>query len=173
MSRTDDRTRDQAFEAFYGRTSPGLWGYLYRMCGNGALADDIVQETFIRYLHNVQESLPERQRKAFIYKIASHLLVDDIRARRTVSLEAVEERAKASGPAPSEALSPDLRRLFESLPPRDRSLLWLAYIEGYDHIEIAEILGLKAGSIKVILFRLRRSFAVSLKEIGYIPEESS
>jgi len=172
MSETSDRTRDAAFEAFYVRTSSGIWAYLYRVSGDGALADDIVQEAFVRYLRSARADLPEGQRKAFIYKIASHLLTDSFRKKKTVSLEDLPEREKAAGPAASDALSPDLRILFETLPQRDRALLWLAYAEGYDHAEIAEILGLKKASIKVLLFRLRRSFAVALKNIGYIPEET-
>jgi RNA polymerase sigma-70 factor (ECF subfamily) len=171
MGEMDGRTGHESFEAFYARTSPGLWGYLYRMCGDAALADDIIQEAFIRYLNTVRNKAPERQRKAFVYRIASRLLIDSFREKKSVSLETLAGKEKAVGPAATEALSPDLRRLFESLPLRDRSLLWLAYIEGYNHAEIAEILGLKAGSIKVILFRLRRSFAASLKDIGYLPEE--
>jgi len=174
MNERNDQRRDAAFEAFYARTAPALWGFVSRTCGDAALADDIVQETFIRYLNNVRDEMPERQRKAFAYKIASRLLTDSFRKKKTVSLETVKERAsEILSPGVRDALSPDLGRLFKSLPARDRTLLWLAYAEGYSHSEIAEIIGLRAGSIKVLLFRLRRSFAASLREIGYHPEEIS
>jgi len=174
MNGQPDRSRDEAFEAFYARTAPALWGYVSRACGDAAQADDIVQETFMRYLNNVRPELPERQRKAFAYKIASRLLIDGFRRKKTVSLEAAEEREAADIPTPGqETLSPDLKRLFASFPPRDRALLWLAYVEGYNHVEIAEIVGLRTGSIKVLLFRLRRSFAAALRNIGYHPEEIS
>ena len=167
-----DRIRDDAFEAFYARTAPALWGYARRVCGDSALADDIVQETFLRYLNNVRPEMPERPRRAFAYKIASRLLVDNIRRHKAVSLETVEEQAARDAPLSAhEALSPDLKRLFVSLKPRDRALLWLAYAEGYSHVEIAEIYGLRAASVKVLLFRLRRSFAARLRESGYRPEE--
>ena len=170
MSERDEQGRPEAFEAFYARTAPSLWGYISRVCGDAALADDIIQETFIRYLDHVREDLPERQRKAFAYKIASRLLTDEFRRAKALSLDAVGEGLVGERPAGDPALSPDLARLFGSLPSRDRALLWLAYAEGYSHAEIAEILGLSAGSIKVLLFRLRRSFASALKDIGYHPE---
>jgi RNA polymerase sigma-70 factor (ECF subfamily) len=176
LSERADRVRDDAFEAFYARTAPALWGYARRVSGDAALADDIVQETFLRYLNNVRPELPEPPRRAFAFKIASRLLVDNIRRHKAVSLETVEEpavrdAAGAAYGAAHKALSPDLKRLFACLKPRDRALLWLAYAEGYSHVEIAEIYGLRAASVKVLLFRLRRSFAARLRDSGYRPEE--
>jgi RNA polymerase sigma-70 factor (ECF subfamily) len=49
------------------------------------------------------------------------------------------------------------------LKPRERALLWLAYAQGESHRDIAERLGLKSGSIKLLLFRARRKMAVLLK----------
>jgi RNA polymerase sigma-70 factor (ECF subfamily) len=48
--------------------------------------------------------------------------------------------------------------------PRDRQLLWLAHAEGYSHREIAEVTGLGATSIRLLLFRARRKIARLLRE---------
>jgi RNA polymerase sigma-70 factor (ECF subfamily) len=48
----------------------------------------------------------------------------------------------------------------------ERSLLWLAYVEGSEHREIAAALGLKQKSIRVLLFRARQKFAQILKRRG-------
>jgi RNA polymerase sigma-70 factor (ECF subfamily) len=48
--------------------------------------------------------------------------------------------------------------------PRDRQLLWLAHAEGYSHKEIAEITGLRAGSVRLLLYRARRKMARLLRE---------
>jgi RNA polymerase sigma-70 factor (ECF subfamily) len=53
----------------------------------------------------------------------------------------------------------DLQRAMLSLKPRERMLLWLAYGQGESHREIAQALGLKTGSIKLLLFRARRKLA--------------
>jgi RNA polymerase sigma-70 factor (ECF subfamily) len=58
----------------------------------------------------------------------------------------------------------DVSRAMARLKPRDRSMLWLAYAQGSTHEEIAQILGLKAGSIKLMLFRARRRLAALLPE---------
>ena len=57
----------------------------------------------------------------------------------------------------------DLTRALETLKPRERALLWLAYAEGSSHREIADSLGLKTGSIKLLLFRARRKLAAALQ----------
>jgi RNA polymerase sigma-70 factor (ECF subfamily) len=57
----------------------------------------------------------------------------------------------------------DLARAMERLKPRERSLLWLAYAQGCSHEEIAASLGLKASSLKALLFRARRRLVSLLK----------
>ena len=56
----------------------------------------------------------------------------------------------------------DLARSMARLKPRERDLLWLAYAQGSSHKEIAETLGLKTASIKLLLFRARRRLAALL-----------
>ena len=48
--------------------------------------------------------------------------------------------------------------------PRDRQLLWLAHAEGYSHREIAEITGLREGSVRLLLYRARRKIARLLRQ---------
>jgi RNA polymerase sigma-70 factor (ECF subfamily) len=50
----------------------------------------------------------------------------------------------------------DLTRAMRQMKPRERSLLWLAYAQGFSHDEIARLLHLKTSSLKVLLFRARR-----------------
>jgi RNA polymerase sigma-70 factor (ECF subfamily) len=57
----------------------------------------------------------------------------------------------------------DLQRAMARLKPRERTLLWLAYAQGESHRDIAGMLGLKTGSIKLLLFRARRRLAGLLK----------
>jgi RNA polymerase sigma-70 factor (ECF subfamily) len=57
----------------------------------------------------------------------------------------------------------DIRRAMTRLKPRQRDALWLAYAEGLSHEEIAQALGLKVASIKLILFRARRKLAELLR----------
>ena len=56
----------------------------------------------------------------------------------------------------------DLSRAMAHLRPRDRAMLWLAYAQGASHREIADSVGVKAASVKLLLFRARRKLAALL-----------
>ena len=56
----------------------------------------------------------------------------------------------------------DLSRAMARLSPTQREMVWLAYAHGSSHQDIAEILGLKPGSVKSLLFRARRKLATFL-----------
>jgi len=166
-------TERALFDRFYIRVAPVLRGYIARVCGNRAVSDDIFQEAFLKFLRTVRWSAPEPQQRAFLFKIAARLIIDNSRRIKPESLEAAPraEAAPAAAVSRHQDLEPDMKSLFEALKPRDRSLLWLAYVEGYSHEHIAEMMGLNAKSIRVLLFRLRGSFAAALRGKGYGQEE--
>ena len=57
----------------------------------------------------------------------------------------------------------ELSVAIQELKPREREMLWLAYAQGSNHKEIAEVLGLNAGSIRLMLFRARKKMATFLR----------
>jgi RNA polymerase sigma-70 factor (ECF subfamily) len=70
-------------------------------------------------------------------------------------------------------LRTDLSRIFQNLKPRERQILWLAYVEGSTHREIAETVGVKTASIKILLFRARRKLARILRDKGFVVDNGS
>jgi RNA polymerase sigma-70 factor (ECF subfamily) len=56
-----------------------------------------------------------------------------------------------------------MERVFNKLSPQQRQMMWLAYVEGVEHREIAAALGLREGSIKVLLSRVRRKLVGLLR----------
>ena len=156
-----------AFAAFYGRTARPLWRYLARITGDRQLAEDLLQETFYRFLRAGASYETEAHRRNALYLIATNLARDG-RRRAAARPTPVPDPGKvlddqpASGPAGSAERAAHVREALARLRPRDRSLLWLAYGEGSTHREIAEALGLKAGSVKLLLFRARRRLAALL-----------
>ena len=62
------------------------------------------------------------------------------------------------------ALRVDMARMFAQLTPQQRQMMWLAYVEGADHREIASQMNLRAGSIRVLLHRARRRLARLLEQ---------
>ncbi len=152
---------DAEFEAFYDEISRPLWRYVLRASGNSDLANDIVQEAFCRFLQLASPPAGHSERKAYIFKVAINLLRDHWRRTRREESENVDvshpgQAGRTSGCAE------DVRTLFHRLKPRERLLLWLAYVEGATHEEIAGALGLRQGSVKVLLFRARKRFSALL-----------
>ncbi len=154
-----------AFTGFYARTARPLWAYLARVGGDLALADDLMQESYVRFLcaHAPQDG--EVAARRYLFRIATNLLRDHWRRPHAESLESVPEEvfsAKSGGAEAALELAPVLNRM----KPRERQLLWLAYAEGYSHREIAEVTGLAAASVRLLLFRARRRAARLLREGG-------
>ena len=152
---------EDAFRAFYDRTAGPLWGYLSRISGNRQVADDLLQESFYRLLKCDVAFEGETHRRNYLYRIATNLVFDMKRGSRRSPVDAGIEMsgiAAAEGPASPEQRT-DVRRALGRLKPRERALLWLAYAQGSSHSEIADVLGLKTGSIKLLLFRARRRLA--------------
>lgn len=156
------------FKAFYQQTSRPLWGYLYRLCGKPSLADDILQDAYCRFLQADLREAELPQLRAYLYRIASNLLTDHYRKTgRESSLEDRPERAAPeSNLAENTMRRTDLQRALLQVSPNERVMLWMAYVEGSAHKEIARRLGLKEKSIKVLLFRARRKLAQALKDLG-------
>jgi RNA polymerase sigma-70 factor (ECF subfamily) len=150
------------FSAFYRTTETGLRAYVLRSVASKSLADDIVQETFVRLLASNRARLAHHDRKLYLFRIASNLLRDHWAAdRRTAQLDS--EEFLAGAPHPVSGQVTDLMRAFEKLPPKYRSLLWLAYVEEYDHKEIAQTLQVNRLSVKVMLSRGRKMLAGSME----------
>jgi RNA polymerase sigma-70 factor, ECF subfamily len=154
----------EAFDAFYARTSGALRSYIRRVSGSATLADDILQESYIRLLG--APPLEEAQRKSYLFRTATNLITDHRRAqsRRQRWWQLTAPRPEAVEAAPD--VNSDVERLFAQLLSQERALLWLAYVEGASHREIGEVLRLKEASVKVLLFRARRKMEALLREHG-------
>ena len=164
------QTMDEAaFHALYQRTAPALGAYIRRTCGQPNLADDILQETFLKFLRAPRPAMDAASTRAYLYRTASTLVVDHWRRRKREEAWSLKTifRTKTAEPA---TLRSDMARMFVRLSHRERSLLWLAYVEGFEHREIAEVLGLRQKSIKVLLFRARRKLGDILTSEGLAPE---
>lgn len=159
---------EEAFRAFYDRTARGLWAYLSRITGDRQLADDLVQEAYYRFLRAGRNYESESHRRNSLFHIATNL-VRDLRRRPAPLqlLESAEHKALQVDADLADRTTDraDLSRAMARLKPRERELLWLAYAQGESHKDIAETLGLKTGSIKLLLFRARRKLAGLLRGV--------
>jgi RNA polymerase sigma-70 factor (ECF subfamily) len=161
---------EDTFRAFYDRTSRAVWAYLSRLTGGDPQqADDLLQETYYRFLRAGATFESEAHRRNSLFRIATNLARDAHRRRRVRPLFVSHDDAHVAGGIEhgrQVEQSTDLTRAMGQLKPRERSLLWLAYAEGSSHREIAATLGVKLASVKLLLFRARRKLAAMLTVPG-------
>jgi RNA polymerase sigma-70 factor (ECF subfamily) len=161
---------ESQFEAFYRKTAGSLWSYIFRMTGNAATADDLLQKTFLGFLRANPSFESDDHARRYAFRAATNLALDHFR-------EAKRDRLRLDSLLPRPAsivdrgeLRHDVARLFGELKPRERALLWLAHVEQADHNEISEALGVKSHSVRVLLFRARKRLGEILTKAGIGPE---
>jgi RNA polymerase sigma-70 factor (ECF subfamily) len=140
---------EKELEELYCATAPRLRRYLGRLVED---PDDLTQETFFRYLRAGYTAVGE-DRVRILFTIATNLARNAWSRKRPP--EAMKETAIAVDPIERIDLIGALRKL----SPRERALLWLTYAEGYDHRDVARMMGMARASIRVLLFRARKKLA--------------
>jgi len=152
---------EAVFRAFYERTARPLWAYLARITGKPDLADDLLQETYYPFLRAGTNYESDAHRRNSLFRIATNLAHDSRRRGIRTRLVAIadEELVGASDVAAETERRADLARALARLRPRERAMLWLAYAQGSTHRDIASIVGVKAASVRLLLFRARHKLA--------------
>jgi RNA polymerase sigma-70 factor, ECF subfamily len=151
------RMDEAAFRVFYEQTSAPLFKYLLRVTGERELSEDVLQEAYCRFLSHDLPDMDAAQSKSYLFRTASNGLRDRWRKRKEELLR--EDASEVASTATHPESRMQVRQAFRRLKPRERQLLWLAYVEGSNHKEIADCTGLRAGSIRLLLFRARRRLA--------------
>lgn len=154
-----------AFEVFYNRTERPLRAYLHRLTGSPSLADDLAHEAYLRLLRSAPTTTDPAGLRSYLFRVATNLYRDHYRRagrRETEMTEPDEQRAIE----PDAALRADMNQALGRLRPRHRALLWLTYVEGLTHREVATVLGLRPISVGPLLWRARRNLAKVLQSQG-------
>lgn len=141
---------------------------LYKICFvilcNEQDVQDALQETFCRYLEKKPEFCDEQHRKAWLIRVATNICRDMIRFRLrhpNVSIDELENTLIL----PEEKAT--LQELFE-LPLKQKTVIYLHYVEGYQVKEIADILGITVSAVKARLLRGRQQMREAVNMEGGI-----
>lgn len=170
LRRAPKRPMDEAkFEAFYRKTAGSIWSYIFRMIGDAATADDLLQKTFFRFLRSNPAIASDDHLRHYLFKTATNLVFDHFRETKRHRQKAVELAYTSELRPDRGELRHDMMRAFAELKPQERALLWLAHVEGSSHEEIADALGVKSRSVRVMLFRARHRLAEILTKRGLAP----
>jgi RNA polymerase sigma-70 factor (ECF subfamily) len=155
----------EQFEEFYSATMRALRAYICRITSNEAVADDILQESYVRLLN--APPMQDAQRRSYLYRVATNLIMDYGRSQSRQRRWWQHFGGRQEPTETKVALASDMHQLFGKISVQDRALLWLAYVEGADHREIGDILHLREKSVRVLLHRARRRMETVLRKHGY------
>lgn len=141
---------------------PELLKYCCMICGNVSDAEDLLQETFLRALNNLDtlEELNEKQRRAWLYKVARNLFYDVCR-KRAVEQACAVETEEESDAGFSEV---EIGLVLSTLPPELSQLFIKRYFAGYTSKELAEEYGLSASGVRAALSRARKLLKETLNK---------
>lgn len=141
---------------------PELLKYCCMICGNAGDAEDLLQETFVKALSNLDllEELGEKERRAWLYKVARNLFYDTVRKKKIEQSRPMQIEEETDG-----GFSQLETAMILSLLPPDLSRVFIKrYFEGYTSKELAEEYGLTPSGIRATLARARKALREKLNE---------
>src|ERR1700761_134249 len=115
---------EDAFQKIYDGTARPLWTYLLRVSGRRDVADDLLQETYCRFLRRKigdGSAMNEAETRSYLFRIATNLLRDHWRHGESAFDASTEQEVLVRDDADVRI---DVRRMMQSLKPRARQLLW-------------------------------------------------
>jgi RNA polymerase sigma-70 factor (ECF subfamily) len=168
---------EQALAAVFDTYYEPLYRYIYHHVGHAATAEDLVAEVFNRLLVKLEGGDgPRRYLQAWLYRVAHNLVVDDARRRKhrdhdPLDPEMADGGAGTAARAHDAILAGHVRRALSALTGRQRTVVVLKYLEGWENAEIARTLGLSVGAVKSLRVRGVGALRRELARMGIITEE--
>ncbi len=154
------------FEKLVRENARGLFNLAYHALGNREEAEELVQEVFLEAYKALPGFRGDASAKNWLYRIAVNVLADYIGAkkRRPATSEMPVEGIYGGGTRAADAPSAESEYIRESemasvrsavmkLPAKYRAVFVLNAVEGYSHVEIAEMLGISQGAARVMRLR--------------------
>lgn len=164
------RDRTALFEGLIRDTHKQAYSLAYRLTGNAAEAEDLVQESFLRayrFFHRYDESLPFT---SWLYRIMTNAHIDMVRRKgriRTTSLEGAGSDGAGTWDVPDTEATPDrmlmqnaldepVQKALNSMTAEFRTAVLLADVEGLAYEEVAEIMKTSVGTVRSRIHRGRK-----------------
>jgi len=167
----------EAFEQLYRRYSARVYALCLRIVKNDSEAEDLTQEAFLQLFRKIHTFRGEAKFSTWLHRLATNVVLVRLRKKRhlEVSIDANPESGEEDPGPLMEHGGPDLRlsgaldRLnlnsaIEQLPAGYKEMFLLHDVEGYEHHEIARILGCSSGNSKSQLYKARLRLRELLQE---------
>jgi RNA polymerase sigma-70 factor (ECF subfamily) len=136
----------------------------YRITGNSADAEDVLQAVFLRLLRRDPSAEPLEDPQSYLRRSAINASLDIVRARQQAKSVPLEE--SPPGPDDQRELKDSLRRAMAALNPRSAEIFALRFFEGYTNPEIARILRMSQVHVAVLLHRTRKQLQKEIRSLG-------
>lgn len=150
-------TEDEFITA-YDRYADAIFRHCFFRCFDRELARDMVQETFIKTWEYLAAGKEVKNIRAFLYRVATNLLIDHSRKKKELSLDELKEQG--FDPVTKDAREPldfmevqVVLRALKKLPEIYRETVTMRYLQDLTPEEIGEILGLPANTVSVRIHR--------------------
>ncbi|NLP16016.1 MAG: RNA polymerase sigma factor [Clostridiales bacterium] len=132
-----------------------LWYCINLSSNNRALAEDIVQDTFMRALENahILNDLTNAQCRSWLYRTAKNIFIDRM---RRITKEPQPQLQLTTEDDLSEVM---VRQLCGQLPAEERELFWLRYMEGYNSTELGNLFDLPPSTVRARLLSARKKIS--------------
>jgi RNA polymerase sigma-70 factor (ECF subfamily) len=166
-----------AFEFLYQLHSRRVYALCLRMVNNPADAEDLMQEAFLQLFRKIGTFRGESAFSTWLHRMTVNVVLMRLRKKSlpVASLEETTEPDEETGGPRKDIGAPDLRlsgavdrvnleRSVEKLPPGYRTVFVLHDVQGYEHNEIAEIMGCSVGNSKSQLHKARTRLRQLLQE---------
>jgi len=175
---------NSAFNLLVWRWEKPLFNFIYKYVGDATLAEDLVQDSFVRVLKSIRRYTHQGSFSTWLYRIAINLCRDHLKRKRLplVSLHDyyttgsgervyVHDRIQDEGARTDESLKTEereelVRRLLASLPEEERIVILLKEYQELTFREIAEVLEVPEGTVKSRLYHGLKSMRESLERTG-------
>jgi RNA polymerase sigma-70 factor (ECF subfamily) len=153
--------------------SDGVYRFILKISKNKEDAKDIVQTAFEKLWVN-REKVETLKAKSYLFTVAYHLMIDQIRKGKKESItDNFEEVKGQTHPNNNFELKQILLRAINELNPTQKSLVLLKDYEGYSYQEIGEIMNLSESQVKVYLHRARLILKGKLNHLQkFVPNEN-
>ena len=152
----------RSMEILYGNFKSSLFSLAYRYTYNYAVAEDLLQDIFVKVFTNLHTLDEDEAFTGWMYRVAVNTCLSYVRThkrvmQKTIALEEVE--AFVSDPTSKDVekeSNKPLEEAIQSLPAKLKSAFLLHDVQGFKHKEIAQILGCSEGTSKSQLFKARK-----------------
>ena len=149
----------QALTKIYDLYSDALFAYAYQQVGDSKISEDLVSDTFSRFLKALEKGGgPREHLRAYLYRITHNLIIDLFRKEQPPNIELDEDQLPDDSSGPDQILADTesaerVRFALRLITPEQRQVIVLKYLEGWSGPEIAQAMEKSLGAVKALQHR--------------------